>query len=150
VLRGNLQAGLQDVALWHERDISHSSVERVVLPDSSHLAHYVMRRGRRLLEGLQVDEARMRFNIQSSYGLVFSQGVLLALIQAGLSRDSAYRIVQSNAMRAWDEGTDFRALIESDPDVAALDTTVLDAAFDLDRSLRNVHAVFDALDDLEI
>lgn len=92
----------------------------------------------------------MRFNIQSSYGLVFSQGVLLALIQAGLSRDSAYRIVQSNAMRAWDEGTDFRALVESDPDVAALDTTVLDAAFDLDRSLRNVHAVFDALDDLEI
>lgn len=150
VLRGNLQAGLQDVALWHERDISHSSVERVVLPDSSHLAHYVMRRGRRLLDGLQVDEARMRANIHSSHGLVFSQGVLLALIQSGLDRDSAYRIVQSNAMRAWDEGTDFRSLVESDPEVAKIDAAVIDEAFDLERSLRNVHAVFDALDDLVV
>jgi len=150
VLRGNLQAGMQDIALWHERDISHSSVERVVLPDSSLLAHYVLRRGQRLLAGLQVDEERMRSNLWSSHGLVFSQAVLLALIQAGLSRDDAYRVVQSNAMRAWDEGTDFRSLLEDDPAVAGLDETTLDRAFDLDRSLRNVGAVFDALDALDV
>jgi len=148
VLRGNLQAGMQDVALWHERDISHSSVERVVLPDSSLLAHYVMKRGRRLLAGLVVDEARMRANLWSSHGLVFSQGVLLALVQAGLTRDDAYRIVQGAAMRSWDEGTDFRTLLEADGQVAALGGGVLDAAFDLDRSLRNVGAVFEALDEL--
>ncbi len=148
VLRGNLQAGMQDVALWHERDISHSSVERVVLPDSSLLAHYVMKRGRRLLAGLAVDEARMRANLWSSHGLVFSQGVLLALVQAGLTRDDAYRIVQGAAMRSWDEGTDFRTLLEADGQVAALGGGVLDAAFDLDRSLRNVGAVFEALDEL--
>ena len=149
VLRGNLQAGLQDVALWHERDISHSSVERIVLPDSSLLAHYVMTRGRRLLSGLDVFPDRMRANLDASHGLVFSQPVLLALVQAGLTRDAAYRIVQENALRAWDEGRDFRALVESDErvDVAA---EVLDAAFDLDRSLRHIGGVFEALDAIEI
>jgi adenylosuccinate lyase len=150
VLRGNLQAGLQDVALWHERDISHSSVERIVLPDSSLLAHYVMRRGRRLLEGLQVDADRMRSNLESSHGLVFSQPVLLALVQAGLTRDDAYRIVQTNAMKAWDEGRDFRTLLEADTAVAGLPSGTLDAAFDLQRSLRNIGAVFEALDQIEI
>jgi adenylosuccinate lyase len=150
VLRGNLQAGMQNVALWHERDISHSSVERVVLPDSSMLAHYVMRRGQRLLAGLVVDEDRMLANLWSSHGLVFSQGVLLALVQAGLTRDDAYRIVQANAMRSWDEGTSFRSLVEQDPQVAALGAGALDAAFDLDRSLRNVGAVFEALDALVV
>ena len=149
VLRGNLQAGMQDVALWHERDISHSSVERIVLPDSSMLAHYVMRRGRRLLSGLVVDEARMRSNLWSSHGLVFSQGVLLALVQAGLTRDDAYRVVQGAAMRSWDEGVAFRTLLEQDEQVAALGAEVLDTAFDLDRSLRNVGAVFAALDELD-
>jgi len=150
VLRGNLQAGMQNVALWHERDISHSSVERVVLPDSSLLAHYVMRRGERLLAGLVVDEARMRANLYSSHGLVFSQAVLLALVQAGLTRDDAYRIVQQAAMQAWDDQTDFRTLLENDPSVAALGETTLHAAFDLDRSLRNVGAVFEALEDLAV
>src|SRR3990170_1704936 len=103
VLRSNLLAGLQDVALWHERDISHSSVERVVLPDSSHLAHYVVRRLTRLLSGLQVFPARMLENLRSSHGLVFSQPVLLGLVSEGMSRDDAYRVVQRNAMRAWDE-----------------------------------------------
>jgi adenylosuccinate lyase len=150
VLRGNLQAGMQNIALWHERDISHSSVERVVLPDSSQLAHYVMRRGQKLLAGLVVDGARMRANLYASHGLVFSQGVLLALVQAGLTRDDAYRIVQGAAMQAWDEQTDFRTLLEADPSVAALGGAALDSAFDLDRSLRNVGAVFEALADLEI
>ncbi len=150
VLRGNLQAGMQNVALWHERDISHSSVERVVLPDSSMLAHYVMRRGQKLLAGLVVDRERMKANLSASYGLVFSQGVLLALVQAGISRDDAYRTVQQAAMQAWDEQIDFRTLLEADPSVAALGTATLDAAFDLDRSLRNVGAVFLALDDLRV
>jgi adenylosuccinate lyase len=150
VLRGNLQAGLQDVALWHERDISHSSVERVVLPDSSMLAHYVLRRADRLLTGLVVDADRMLANLWSSHGLVFSQGVLLGLVQAGLTRDDAYRIVQGAAMRSWDEGSDFRTLLEADPQVAGLGAAVLDGAFDLERSLRNVGAVFEALDAIVI
>ena len=148
VLRGNLQAGMQDVALWHERDISHSSVERVILPDSSLLAHYVMRRGQRLLAGLQVDDERIRSNLWSSHGLVFSQAVLLALVQAGLSREDAYRVVQSNAMQAWDQGRSFRELLEADSRVA-VDPTVLDQAFDVQRSLRHVGRVFEAIDRLE-
>ena len=147
VLRSNLLAGLQDVALWHERDISHSSVERVVLPDSSHLAHYVMRRLKRLLGGLVVFPERMRANLDASYGLVFSQPVLLGLVASGMSRDDAYRIVQRNAMRAWDEGTDFRALLEADDEVP---NELLDEAFDLGRSLRNLRVVFDELAAIEM
>jgi adenylosuccinate lyase len=146
VLRSNLLAGLQDVALWHERDISHSSVERVVLPDSSQLAHYVLRRLNRLLQGLVVFPDRMRSNLDASHGLVFSQAVLLGLIDGGLSRDDAYRIVQRNAMRSWDERTDFRSLLEADPDV---DDSVLDEAFDLSRSLRHLDVVFEQLDAVE-
>ena len=147
VVRSNLLAGLQDVALWHERDISHSSVERVVLPDSSMLVHYMTQRLNRLLQGLQIDEARMQRNLWSSHGLVFSQPVLLALVSAGSSRDDAYRIVQRNAMSAWDTGADFRTLLERDPDVT-LDKEALDEAFDLDRSLRHLDRVAAALDAL--
>jgi adenylosuccinate lyase len=150
VLRSNLLAGLQDVALWHERDISHSSVERVVLPDSSHLAHYVVRRLTRLLNGLQVFPARMQENLRASHGLVFSQPVLLGLVSAGMTRDDAYRVVQRNAMRAWDERTDFRSLLEADPDVNGLPDAkaMLDTAFDLRRSLANLDVVFTQLDGL--
>lgn len=150
VLRGNLQAGLQDVALWHERDISHSSVERVVLPDSTILAHYVLKRTARLLSGLEVFADRMRDNLWSSHGLVFSQPVLLALVRAGMARDDAYRVVQRNAARAWDEGRDFRGLVEADPDVPADVVAELDEAFDLQRSLRHVSRTFDALDALHL
>ena len=107
VVRSNLLAGLQDVALWHERDISHSSVERVILPDSAQLTFYVLRRLRRLLDGLVVMPDRMLANLEASHGLVFSQPVLLGLVQSGLSRDDAYRIVQRNAMKSWDEGDRF-------------------------------------------
>ncbi len=147
VLRSNLSAGLQDVALWHERDISHSSVERIILPDSSQLAFYVLRRLRRLLEGLVVFPERMRANLDASFGLVFSQPVLLALVQAGATRDDAYRIVQRNAMRSWDEGLDFRTLLEADADV---DDSVLDDAFDLGRSLRHLSTVLDQVDGIEL
>src|SRR4051812_39767964 len=148
VLRGNLQAGLQDVALWHERDISHSSVERIVLPDSATLGHYVTNRMRRLLNGLQVFPARMLANLQASHGLVFSQPVLLALVQSGSSRDDAYRIVQDNAMQSWDQQRSFRDLLENDPRVT-VDKTVLDEAFDVRRSLRHVDRVFVALDEID-
>ena len=149
VVRSNLMAGLQDVALWHERDISHSSVERIVIPDSSMLVHYMTRRLNRLLGGLQIDETRMRRNLWSSHGLVFSQPVLLALVNAGYSRDDAYRIVQRNAMSAWDTGTDFRTLLERDPEMT-LDKETLDEAFDLERSLRHLDRVAAALDELRI
>jgi adenylosuccinate lyase len=122
----------------------------VILPDSSLLAHYVMRRGQRLLAGMNVNADQMRANLDSSHGLVFSQGVLLALVQAGMSRDDAYRIVQTSALRAWDEHTDFRALLEADPEVAALGAAALDIAFDLPRSLRNIGPVFVALDQIEV
>jgi adenylosuccinate lyase len=147
VLRGNLSAGMQDIALWHERDISHSSVERVILPDSSQLAYYVMRRLRRLLQGLIVMPERMKANLDASYGLVFSQPVLLSLVQGGKTRDEAYRIVQRNAMKAWDEGLDFRTLLEADDDV---DNSVLDAAFDLRRSLANLGKIFAEVDLINI
>jgi adenylosuccinate lyase len=144
VVRANLQAGLQDVALWHERDISHSSVERVILPDSTLLVHYCLRRLDRLLRNLHVDVEMMRANLWSTRGLVFSQPVLLALVSSGMSRDDAYRVVQRNALRAWEDGADFRSLLEADGDVT-LDAAELNAAFDLDRSLGNIDAVFEAL-----
>lgn len=147
VLRGNLQAALQDVALWHERDISHSSVERVILPDSSLLAHYVLHRLRRLLEGLQIFPERMRANLQSTHGLVFSQPVLLALVQAGLSRDEAYRVVQDAAAASWTHGVDFRSTLESDVRASSVPLSVLDEAFDLRRSLTHIDRIFEQLED---
>jgi adenylosuccinate lyase len=148
VLRGNLQAGMQDVALWHERDISHSSVERIVLPDSSLMAYYVTRRMQRLLAGLQVFPDRMRSNLDAGLGLVFSQPVLLSLVQGGLARDEAYRIVQENAAKALSEKRSFRDLLEADPRVV-VSSESLDQAFDLPRSVRHAAAVFDALDALD-
>ncbi len=148
ILRANLQPGLEDVALWHERDISHSSVERVILPDSSLLAYYVLRRCASLVAGLRVDARRMEANLWTSHGLVFSQPVLLALVAAGLSRDDAYRIVQENAARAWDDGVPFRSLLEKDERVP-LTPAALDEAFDLTRALRHTDAVFAALEAVE-
>ena len=134
-------AGLQDVALWHERDISHSSVERIVLPDSSMLVHYMTRAPRSAAAAAcRSTSERMRANLWSSHGLVFSQPVLLALVAAGATRDDAYRIVQRNAMTAWETGTDFRTLLEADPEVT-LDKAALDEAFDLERSLRHLDRV---------
>jgi adenylosuccinate lyase len=145
VLRGNLVAGLENVALWHERDISHSSAERVILPDSAMLAYYVLRTAGRLIADLSVDPARMTQNLDSTRGLVFSQSVLLALIEHGLPRDEAYRIVQDDALRAWDGGRSFREILDADSRMP-LDAHALDAAFSLDRLLARVGAVFAALD----
>jgi len=147
VLRGNLQAAVEDVALWHERDISHSSVERIIVPDSMMLTYYMIVQMTRLIDGLRVYPERMLRNLDSSFGLVFSQPVLLALVEAGCSRDDAYRLVQRNAMRAWSEERQFRDLLAEDADVTAvLDGPRLEACFDLKRALANVGRVFDALD----
>jgi adenylosuccinate lyase len=140
VLRGNLVAGFQNVALWHERDISHSSVERIVLPDSALMAYYVLRRSQRLLAGLQVFPERMRENLNASFGLVFSQPVLLALVQSGVSRDEAYGIVQKAAAQAWSERRSFRDVLESAGVVADLDE-----AFDLGRAVRHAGRAVDQL-----
>jgi len=150
VVRSNLSAGLQDVALWHERDISHSSVERVILPDSTTLAHYLVRRLDRLVSRLEVFPERMRANLESSRGLVFSQAVLLALVSAGMTRDDAYRVVQSNAMRVWDEGGDLRTLLEQDEAVTGVaDKVDLDGAFDIGRSLKNAQKIFENLEAIQ-
>jgi adenylosuccinate lyase len=148
VLRANLTAGLEDVALWHERDISHSSVERVILPDSSLLAYYLLTKARTVIEGLRVHPDRMLENLDRSFGLVFSQPVLLALVAGGLPRDDAYRVVQEDAARAWQERRPFRSVLEEDGRVT-LDPDVLDDAFSLARALRNASAIFDALDEVE-
>jgi adenylosuccinate lyase len=146
VVRGNAVVGLENVALWHERDISHSSAERVVLPDSCLAVDYMLDRFAWLVEGLVVREERMRENLWSSHGLFFSQRLLLALVAAGLVRDEAYRLVQRAAMRAWDESLDFRELAASDPEIAG--RVDLDAVFDLDAYLRHVPAVLARLEAL--
>jgi len=151
VLRANLQAGLEDVALWHERDISHSSVERVILPDSCILAHYVVVKLASIVEGLRVDAERMRENLDASYGLVFSQPVLLALVEAGLSRDDAYRVVQRDAVATWESRRPFRDVLGDDPEVTkVLDAATLDACFGLERALQGTSRVFEALDSGEV
>jgi adenylosuccinate lyase len=147
VLRGYVGAGLEDVALWHERDISHSSVERVVLPDASLLAYYLLRKMTALVDGLVVHPDRMRENLDRSHGLVFSQPVLLALVASGMDRDSAYRIVQRDARLAWDEAKPLRMVLESDPEVP-LGPGQLDDAFSIDRALRHARRAVDALDTL--
>jgi adenylosuccinate lyase len=144
VVRAAAAVGLENVALWHERDISHSSAERVVLPDAFLALDYMLDRFASLVDGLVVDAERMRRNLEASHGLVFSQRVLLALVARGHERDEAYRIVQRNAGRAWEEGTDFRALLESDPEVD-LDSSALAEAFDLDSAVRHVDTLFERL-----
>jgi len=148
VLRSYVGAGLEDVALWHERDISHSSVERIVLPDASMLACYVLRQAAALVSGLVVHADRALANLtEGSLGLVFSQSVLLALVGEGHSRDEAYRIVQRDARRAWETGTHLRRVLEDDPEVG-LDAVALDGAFDLERVLRHAGRAVAALDQL--
>ena len=146
VVRSNLQAALENVALWHERDISHSSVERIILPDSLMLAYYMTVQFTKIVSGLRVYPERMLRNLDASFGLVFSQPVLLALVEAGKTRDEAYRIVQRNAMRAWQEEKPFLDLLRADADVtAALDDARLSACFDLTRALEHAGEVVDSL-----
>ena len=146
VVRGNVQAALENVVLWHERDISHSSAERVVFPDSTTALHFMLAELTEVLDGLEVFPERMRENLNAGGGLVYSQGVLLALVERGMPRDEAYRVVQAAAAAAWDEGKDFRAELAANPDVARLLRAAnLDALFDPAGYLRNLDVVFDRL-----
>jgi adenylosuccinate lyase len=143
VVRGNVQAAFEDVALWHERDISHSSVERIILPDSTTLADYLLFKTTRLVDQLLVYPERMRRNLEMTKGLVFSGQVLLDLAAAGMLREQAYRLVQSHAMRAWEEEGDFRTAIENDPEIRAIvPPEKIAEAFSLERQLRNVDKIF--------
>lgn len=146
ILRANLSAALENVALWHERDISHSSVERVILPDSSALIHYMLVMFRRIVENMRVYPDRMLDNLNANGGLVFSQRVLLALVESGLSRDQAYTIVQRNALRCWEEAGEFRELLETDSEVTErLDTKRLDECFDIGTALSGITPIFERL-----
>jgi adenylosuccinate lyase len=144
VLRANAQVGLQDVPLWHERDISHSSAERIVLPDSASLALYMVKRMSRLLGNLEVDTDQMVKNLNSLQGVVFSQSILLALVESGLTRDDAYRIVQTAARTAIETTTPLRDVLVADTGVT-LDASLIDAVFDLDRVLQHAGRAVDAL-----
>jgi len=145
VLRGNAVAGTEDVALWHERDISHSSVERVVLPDSTILIDYLQHRAVGLIEGMTVNRNRMLENLEMTHGALFSQRVLLALVEAGSERDDAYRVVQELAQHAWDQGIPMRELLAADERAAGLD---LDAIFDFGHYIRYSNEIVSRLDEI--
>ena len=143
LLRSNVQAGMENVALWHERDISHSSVERVILPDGTILLDYLLAKFTEIVKGMRVHPERMRQNLAATHGVIFSQQVLLALSKAGASREAAYQMVQRNAMRAWETGEEFQALLLADPDVRAiLAPAEIESCFDLGYHLRHVNAIF--------
>lgn len=143
VVRSNAQAALENVALWHERDISHSSVERIILPDSTILLDYMLAKTAWLIESLLVYPERMRENLEMLRGLVFSGQLLLDLAEAGASREDAYRWVQRNAMRVWKTRQDFRTLVASDPDIRrTLTPREVTSAFSLDQQLRHVRRIF--------
>jgi len=144
VVRGNAQAAFENVALWHERDISHSSVERIILPDSTTLLDYMLAKTTNLVDTMFVYPERMRQNLESSGGLVFSGQLLLDLVEHGVSREDAYRMVQRHAMRAWQEGKNFRELVLKDKDITKrVPRAQVERAFDLERQLRNVDKIFD-------
>ena len=148
LLRGYAGVGFENNALWQERDISHSSAERVVLPDSTTLAHYMLRTTQRVLQGLQVDKDRMRENLNLGGGIIYSGRVLLALVEAGMGRDEAYAVAQGAAMRAWKGEGDFRELLEADGEVRNRLGEDLDSLFDPSYALRNLNVVFDRVEDL--
>ena len=143
VIRSNAQAGFENVALWHERDISHSSAERVILPDSTTLIDYLLNKTTNLIETMFVYPERMRANLESTRGLIFSGQLLLDLVEHGVSREDAYRLVQGHAMRAWKEGLDFRQEVLADRDITSrVPRKEIDYAFDLSRQLKNVDNIF--------
>jgi adenylosuccinate lyase len=143
VVRANAQAGLENVALWHERDISHSSAERIIIPDSTTLADYLLNKTANLIETMFVYPKRMLANLQSTRGLVFSGQLLLDLVESGVSREDAYRLVQGHAMRAWREDLDFHELVLHDPAIAGrVPRARIEHAFDLKRQLRNIDKIF--------
>ncbi|MDY6795209.1 MAG: adenylosuccinate lyase [Actinomycetota bacterium] len=151
VLRANAVAALEDIPLWHERDISHSSVERVILPDSTTLLHYMLVRFHGVIVGIQVYPDNMGRNLELTHGLVFSESVLLALVDRGLTREEAYALVQRDAMESWRTGEDFRSLLEGDEEIRRyLGSEDLDRCFDLAGHLHNLREIFERLESLEL
>jgi len=143
VVRSNAQAGFENIALWHERDISHSSAERIIIPDSTTLADYLLNKTANLIETMFVYPERMMANLESTRGLVFSGQLLLDLVESGVSREDAYRLVQSHAMRAWKENLDFHELILNDPEIRGrVPRAKIEHAFDLKRQLKNIDKIF--------
>src|SRR6476661_6487328 len=143
VVRANAQAGFENVALWHERDISHSSAERIIIPDSTTLVDYLLQKTTNLLDTMFVYPERMKINLESTGGLVFSGQLLLDLVEHGVSREDAYRLVQAHAMRAWKEGLNFRELILADKEITGrVPRKQIELAFDLQRQLRNIDKIF--------
>jgi len=150
VIRGNMLAAFENVPLWHERDISHSSVERVILPDSTILLHYMLKKATSLIDRLLVYPEAMAANLQRSFGLIHSQHVLLELVRGGMMREDAYALVQRNAMRAWEEKRSFKELLLADAEVAEhLDSAAVEACFDPAHELRNVGVIFERVSALE-
>jgi adenylosuccinate lyase len=146
VVRAAAQVGFENVPLWHERDISHSSAERVVIPDAFLALDYMLDRFVWIVDGLVVYPDRMRRNLEASHYLFFSHRLLLSLVDSGLPRDDAYRLVQRNAMRAWEEERDFRALVRDDQEIVRLlDGPALESVFDLEATVRHVDVVFERL-----
>jgi len=143
VVRGNAQVGFENVALWHERDISHSSAERVILPDSTTLIDYLLNKTSNLIDTMFVYPARMLANLESTRGLIFSGQLLLDLVEHGVSREDAYRAVQAHAMRAWKEDLDLKQLVLADKNITAkVPRKQIEHAFDLSRQLKNVDKIF--------
>lgn len=143
VVQGNAMAAMENMPLWHERDISHSSVERIIAPDSTILVHYMVRKFTRLVDNLLVYPKNMMRNLEQTGGLIFSEHILLALCRKGLDRDRAYRLVQRNAMQVWEKGGDFKALLKKDKDIKkSLSAKEIDRAFDQKHHLRNVDKIF--------
>jgi len=143
VVRSNAQAGFENVALWHERDISHSSAERVIIPDSTTLSDYLLNKTAVLIETMFVYPARMKANLESTHGLVFSGQLLLDLVASGISREDAYRLVQTHAMRAWKEDLNFHELVLNDPAITGrVPRAKIEHAFDLNRQLKNIDKIF--------
>jgi adenylosuccinate lyase len=150
VLRGNAMAALENVALWHERDISHSSAERVIIPDSSILLDYMLVKFTKVLRDLQVYPENMKRNLELTHGLIYSECVLLALVDKGITREKAYELVQRNAMQSWSTGKDFKFLLEQDAEVMGLLAEEdLRKCFSLDEYLRNTGKIFERLEGLE-
>lgn len=143
IVRSNVQASFENIALWHERDISHSSVERITLPDSTTLVDYMLAKTNWLIDGLRVSPSRMHCNLELTKGLIFSGQLLLDLAAAGMLREQAYKTVQGHAMHSWEEGSDFRTAIESDPEVRKyMNPEKISASFSVPRYLKNVDAIF--------
>lgn len=149
LLRGYAVASMENVALWHERDISHSSVERVILPDATSVLHFALVRMNRIIDSLVVDPDRMQANLAASNGLVYSQAVLTEMVRSGMSRDEAYRIVQRNSIRCWDGEGSLHELLAADPEIS-LDTAALAACFDPDRAVAGSGIVFERLAELSL